>query len=251
MSATATHPTYVYGVLSAEVEPPEIEGIGGAPLQEVRSEGLAALVSDLGEHELALGREEMTTHARVLERALERGTVLPMRFGVVMDGEEAVRRALLDAHRTELAGQLREMTGKVELRLRAVYEETRLMDEVVRENADVAQLRESLRDAPEDATYYGRIQLGEMVAAAAERKREQDAGQILDRLNGLALATEVGESTNPRIVLNASFLAEREQMGQFDAVVDDIGREQAGRMRLKYTGPLPPHSFVRLQTEEA
>jgi hypothetical protein len=251
MSATAHHPTYVYGILSAEAEPPQVEGIGGAPLQEVRSYGLAALVSDLGERELVLGREEMTTHARVLERALESGTVLPMRFGVVMDGEEAVRQTLLEAHRAELDDQLREMAGKVELRLRAVYEEASVMGEVVRENPEIARLRESLRGAPEDATYYARIQLGEMVAAAAERKREQDARQMLDRLRGLALATEIGESSDPRIVLNASFLVERDQMAEFDALVDEIGREQAARMRLKYTGPLPPHSFVRLHTGEA
>jgi hypothetical protein len=37
-------------------------------------------------------------------------------------------------------------------------------------------------------------------------------------------------------------------MAKFDAAVDEIGRTEADRMRLKYTGPLPPHSFVQLRT---
>jgi len=249
MSAAAEQATYVYGVLSADDEPPNIEGIGGAPLREITSDGIAALVSDMGDHELKLGREEMTTHARVLEEALQHGTVLPMRFGVVMAGEPAVKSALLDAHLDELKEQLSEMAGKVELRVRAVYDEQSLMREVVQEDQDIARLRNSLRGAPEDATYYGRIQLGEMVAKAVERKRDHDAAQLLDILTPLALAVHVGEPNNERIVLNASFLAERAEMAEFDDAVDEIGRAQADRMRLKYTGPLPPHSFVRLRTE--
>jgi hypothetical protein len=248
MSAAAEQAMYVYGVLSAGDEPPQIAGIGGAPLHEVTSDGIAALVSELSDEELRLGREEMTAHARVLEEALQHGTVLPMRFGVVMAGEPAVKSDLLDAHLDELKEQLSEMTGKVELRLRAVYDEPTLMREVVEEDQDIARLRRSLRGAPEDATYYGRIQLGEMVAKAVERKRASDAGQILEALTPLALAIQVGEPNNERIVVNASFLVERERMAEFDAAVDEIGRDEADRMRLKYTGPLPPHSFVQLRT---
>jgi hypothetical protein len=249
MSTEVTQATYVYGVLRADNEPPGIAGIGGAPLQEVKGDGVAALVSDLTDRELTLGREEMTTHARVLEEALQRGTVLPMRFGVVMAGEPAVKSHLLDAHGDELRRQLSELDGKVELRLRAVYDEPTLMREVVAEDQEIARLRESLRGTSEDASYYGRIQLGEMVAQAVERKREGDAAQILDALTPLALAVQVGEAANERIAVNASFLVERDRMAEFDAAVDDIGRVQADRMRLKYTGPLPPHSFVELRTE--
>src|ERR1700694_5306833 len=98
MSGAAEQATYVYGVLSADDDPPQIAGIGGAPLHEVTSDGIAALVSDLSDKELRLGREEMTAHARVLEEALQQGTVLPMRFGVVMAGAPAVKTNLLDAH---------------------------------------------------------------------------------------------------------------------------------------------------------
>ena len=66
-----------------------------------------------------------------------------------------------------------------------------------------------------------------------------------------ALDIQVGESTNERIVCNASFLVERDAIPEFDEAVDRARREQAERMRLKYTGPLPPHSFVRLSTTES
>ena len=251
MEAATSEATYVYGVFKAGETAPAIAGIHGAELREITSGGLAALVSDMPpEHELQLGREEMTTHARVLEEAIQHGTVLPMRFGVVMAGEPAVKQHLLDAYQAELEQQLEEMSGKVEVRLRAVYEEDALMREVVRENRDIEKLRESLRGADQDATYYKRIELGELVARAVERKRDQDAVAILTQLEPLATAAQTGEPANERIVLSTSFLVERDRLAEFDEAVDEVGREQADRMRLKYVGPLPPHSFVRLQTTE-
>ncbi|HEY2436500.1 MAG TPA: GvpL/GvpF family gas vesicle protein, partial [Solirubrobacteraceae bacterium] len=59
------------------------------------------------------------------------------------------------------------------------------------------------------------------------------------------------EPAHERIAADASFLVERERIAEFDAEVDRIGRAQAGRLRLKLTGPLPPHSFVRLAATEA
>lgn len=244
-------PTYVYGVLAPDCEPPDTTGIGGASLYTVESDGLAALVSSMPGEELALGREELTAHARVLEEVIRDTTVLPMRFGVVMEDEPAIKARLLDAHREELRQQLTDLAGKVELRLRAIYEEQRLMAEIVREDQDVARLRAGLKDAPEDATYYERIRLGELVASAIERKREADTTQILDALTPLALATALAEPSHERFVMGASFLVERARIPEFDDAVDEIGRAQRERMRLKYTGPLPPHSFVELTAGEA
>jgi hypothetical protein len=236
--------TYVYGIVPDAVDPPAGTGIGDAPLRLIAGDGAAALVSDLPGGELRIGREELTEHMRVLQEALARGTVLPMRFGVVMAGDAAIRRHLLDAHRDALRSQLAHLAGKVELKVRAMYEEENLMREVLREDQDVARLRETLRDAPEDATYYGRIHLGELVAGAVERKRERDASGILASLAPLAVAVEVAEPSHERVALSASFLVARERMPEFDAAVDRVAGAQAERMRLKYTGPLPPHSFV-------
>ncbi|MGB9183482.1 MAG: GvpL/GvpF family gas vesicle protein [Solirubrobacteraceae bacterium] len=238
---------YIYGVVPASAGLPSHPGIAGSSLELVRSDGVAALVSDAPDGELTMGREAMTTHARVLEAAHALGTVLPMRFGVVMSDEAEVTRSLLESHRDDLLAQLEEFDGKAELKLRATYEEEPLFREVVQEDQDVARLRESLRGAPEDATYYGRIQLGELVSQAIERKRDHDARAIMEALSPLALAAELTPPPHERIVLNASFLVDRSKLPDFDAAVEQVGERQAGRIRFKYTGPLPPHSFVKFE----
>jgi hypothetical protein len=240
---------YVYGVTPTR-EAPDASGIAGAPVRSVPGEGVAALVSDLPQVEqVALGRDELNAHSGVLDRALEGGPVLPMRFGVVMENEAAVRDRLLLPHRDQLHQQLDRLTGKVEVRLRATYEEQTLMREVVAEDRGIISLRESIRGKPDDATYYERIRLGEMVAEAVARKREADAETLLAALNPLAIDTVAGEPPHERVALSASFLIEHDRLDEFDDAVDQIGQAQEGRMRLKYAGPLPPYSFVELSSE--
>jgi hypothetical protein len=238
--------TYVYGIVESSARAPKASGIAGAPLAVVAGEGAAALVSDLPDDQVHMGREEVLTHADVLDRAMAGGTVLPMRFGVVMDDSDDVRRQLLERYGDDLRSQLIELAGKVELNVRAVYEEGAVLREVVSDDPAIARLRETVRDRPEDATYYERIRLGELVAKAVEAKREGDAQAILDALAPEALACDIGAPAHERVVVSASFLVDRARLDAFDALLETVARDQAGRIRFKLTGPRAPHSFVEL-----
>jgi hypothetical protein len=237
---------YVYGIVEASSTAPRGRGIGGAPLRLVVGEDAAALVSEIRADNLRLGREAVQVHARVLERALKRGPVLPMRFGVVMSDAEEVLGRVLKEHGPELRAQLAEMEGKVEIRIRAAYDEESLLRDVVRERPQIAMLRNSVATRPANASYYDRIRLGELVAAAVERHREIDAQAIIEALGAHALAVATGEPSHERVVMQASFLVERSHLPAFNAMVDQVAEGYGGQIRFKYTGPLPPHSFVEL-----
>jgi hypothetical protein len=191
---------------------------------------------------VTLGREALLCHARVLGDALEQGAVLPMRFGVVMEEPREVGERLLADHDEELDEQLRALTGKVEINIKAIYDEKILMREVVRDRLDVARLAKR----GDQATYAERITLGELIAGAVDQSREIDCRNIVDALSQVAVAVEVHEPGHERVACHASFLVERDRLREFDGVVDAFADGQGGRLRFKYTGPLPPHSFVEL-----
>jgi len=246
--AKKTAAKYVYGVVRADdASSSKLTGINDEPVSPVTSEGLAALTSDVPDDFLEAGRDELLTHSRVLEQALEHGTVLPMRFGVVLPDERSVRDELLAPHSEELEAQLRDMDGKVEINLKVFHDEDTILREAVAEIPEAAELRQSIQGKPEDATYYERIRLGELIAQALDDKRELTEPAIVDRLSQYAVAVQVGDPAHERMALNASFLVQREDLGRFDKAVDELGEEQGGRIRIRYTGPLPPHSFVELE----
>lgn len=242
------NPKYIYGVVRAgEKVPDGAEGLAGEPVELVSDGDLAALASDLPAGHLEAGREELLTHSRVLEEATRRGViVLPMQFGVVMPDEDAVRRELLGPHGQQLDQQLAAMEGKVEINLKAILDEQQVLGEIVAENREVAALRESIQGKPQDATYFERVQLGELISQALDAKRAEVGPAIVDALEPHAEDVSVGEPVHERMALNASFLVADDQREEFDRAVDALGEAGGGRLRFKYTGPLPPHSFVEL-----
>ena len=241
---------YVYGVVRAGSKSSRsLKGINGKPLRLVTSGNLGALTSEVPDGPVEAGREELMAHSRVLEQAIRRGVVLPMRFGVVMPTESSVRRDLLEAHREQLERQLDEMDGKVEVNIKGLYEENSVLREVLEQNPQVAELRDSLQGKPEDATYYERIRLGELVAEVVGEKRAVDQQRVVDRLADHALAVDQGEPMHEHMAVNASFLVDQAKLADFDRAVDELGSEEAQRIRFRYTGPLPPHSFVELSVE--
>src|SRR3954454_21310132 len=243
---------YVYGVVRAKDRAkPKGKGIANKPLKVVAADGLGALTSDVPGEELEAGRDELLTHSRVLEEALGDGVVLPMRFGVVMPDEDTVRAELLDPHREGLEAQLEEMSGKVEMNVKAIYDEGEVLAEILDENPDIARGREKIHGRSEDATYYERIDLGERIVGALQAKREADERAIVDALAPHALEVEVSEPMHERMAVNASFLVTEDRLDKFNSELDSIAESHGGRLRFKATGPLPPHSFVELSLEEA
>jgi hypothetical protein len=238
---------YVYGVIHSEgASPPEGAGVENAPVSVVAHGSVAALTSDVPADFTEAGREELLAHSRVLEEAMQGSVVLPMRFGVVLPDEQTIHERLLAPYGEELEDQLQAMDGKVEVTIKGIYDEEAILREVLAEDREVAGLKAGIQGKPEAATYFERIRLGELVAAALDERRAAAGPQIIERLAPLAVDVRVGEAVHERMAVNASFLVERSRLDEFDRVVDQIGAEQAGRIQLKYTGPLPPHSFVEL-----
>lgn len=240
---------YVYGVVPAKARAPKTSGIGRRRLHTVAGGEIAAIVSDAPNSELTAQRDDVMAHSRVLERALAEGAVLPMRFGVVMPDADAVREQLLEPYADELAVQLEQLTGKAELHVQAVYDEQALMREVVEAHPQIGARTKALGNRPADASYYERIELGQLVAEAVERARTADSEAILDTLEPLADALEITSPGHEREAARIFFLVDDARLRDFDAAVDELGRANEGRLRFKYTGPLPPYSFVSLPGE--
>jgi hypothetical protein len=241
---------YVYGVVRSSIARRlDGTGIGDQPLDVVSLDDLGALTSEVPDEPFEAGREELLAHAGALESAFEHGVVLPMRFGIVMDSEEVVRDELLAAHREELARQLAEMDGKVEVNVKGIYDEPTILREILEEDGEAARLKEAIANAPEDATYPERIRLGEIISGALEIKREAESALIVDSLGAHAMEADPGEAAHERMAVNCSFLVDRDELDSFNTALDELAAEQDGRIRFKYTGPLPPHSFVELSLE--
>jgi len=228
----------VYGVVRAGHPPVAVTGVHGAVTFDVRSGGLAAIVSRTDD-ELLARRRDVDAHLAVLESALQGGDVLPFRFGTVVEDERSMRR-VLDQSATRFHVLLERVGGRVQMTVKAVRDD----DEAVRiaVGADDALRRAATRFSGSQAV-SDRIALGERVAAAVERLSRHDAALIVGRLRDVA--DEVSsEPATPPTVANLALLVRPERLTDVDRVVASLHDELGARLSFDYAGPMPPYSFV-------
>jgi hypothetical protein len=235
---------YVYGVLR-EADAPKVsaEGVEQAHVRIVEHAGLAALVSTMKGDELAAARE-VRAHWRVLEDASKHATVVPVRFGTVLEGDDAVRERLLQPDAEHLTELLDALVGRVQLNVKGDYDETQLLREVVRTSPQVAALRQRVGRLCDSAGYYDRIRLGELVAAEVAARREQDAALAIARLEPLAVAAREEDVSTQHGAFSLAFLVDGEEVDRFGEGVGRLREELGERVTLSYVGPLPPYSFA-------
>jgi hypothetical protein len=221
-------------------------GLGDAAVTSVRFRDLAALTSPVQSVPVRARRRELTRHSDVVAAAFRSGTVVPLSFGTIFPSREAVVDELLEPRYAELVRLLGELEGLCELRVTAIYQEPRILAEIVAHEPRIARLRDATRSRPEAATRGLRLELGEHVASALGAWAEADARAIVERVRSLARDSVVAERLTELEVVRASFLVDVAELGRFDAAMDDLARDHEGRMQFKYVGPLAPHSFVSL-----
>ena len=112
----------------------------------------------------------------------------------------------------------------MQLSVKADYEQEQLLRGVVAQSPQVAALREGLKGLPDEAGYYDRIRLGELVSSEIERRREEDRTLALDRLEPLAVSAREESVSGAEGAFNLAFLVERDRVDPFSAAVQDARR---------------------------
>jgi Gas vesicle synthesis protein GvpL/GvpF len=181
------------------------------PLRAVRSDGLTALCAPAEERELTA--EVLWEHEAVVESLMEERDLLPMRFGTLVEDDEAAARAIEERHE-ELLRSLDRVRGAVELSVRAEA------------------------NAPMDLTLEATTG-AEYIRAKARRT---EAGRLLHE--PLAFLARDSVVQPGRELLRAAYLVDREALESFVGLVRRLQETHDG-MRVLCTGPWPPYSFAQ------
>jgi hypothetical protein len=224
----------------------DLRGIDDQPISVVADADLAVLVSPSAVKRYRLSRQYTLGHELIIERAMTRGTVLPIKFGTVAETEDAIREKVLQARSDDLRRLMIAMDGKVELGLKVIWNQERIYADIVARDAKIRGLRDQLAGRPPSEAHYERVRLGELVEEALTDRRLEDADAIMARLEPLSNDTRRNDIYGEMMILNAAFLVETAREAEFDAVIQALDAELNNLMTFKYIGPLPPFNFVDL-----
>ena len=224
-------------------------GIGGCndEVSTISYGDVSCVISRSPLKEYALSRENLLCHQRVIETVMKDYTVLPVRFSTISASPEDIR-GLLRKRLPEFSGLLKQMDGKVELGLKAIWKEMGLIYGEVQEDPEIKRVKEDL-EGRRGGTLYEKIGLGRAVEEALGRKRDDEADSIVSAFKGLYSDMKRNKTHGESMLLNAAFLVDTASTGGFDAIVRDLDRQIGKRVLLKYVGPVPIFNFVNIVVE--
>jgi len=240
---------YVYAVCRADADVPtrDLATVGPARsrLHKVVHRHIAAIVSPYDGDWVPASRANLRAHTAVVDEAAARGAAVPVRFGVVMPDEGAVREDLLRPNAASLSRLLHRFEHVKEFRLQASYHD----DVVIREAASADRtVRRMLHPAgaASRSGYHDQIALGEAVAAAVEDIQRRDEVELLRHLAAVTEDNRVLPVDPAVDAFGAAFLVADRERAAFERTVDEIATANAKRMQFHLVGPLPAWDFVEL-----
>jgi hypothetical protein len=242
---------YIYGIIAAN-QRREFGQIGigarGDVVYTLPYQDLAAIVSSSPIVKYAVTRENSIAHAKVVEKAMEENTILPVRFCTIAEEEKVIIEKVLKARYQEFIDLLREMEGKIELGVRAYWTDLNaIFAEVVEENKDIKAVKEALlSERNEQRKYAGKVKIGQLVQKALEEKKKREAEELLEALRPLSLECKENRVYGDMNLVNAAFLVTKERESEFDHKMQELEKAYGGRKKLKYIGPVAPYNFVEV-----
>jgi hypothetical protein len=182
-------------------------GMNNSEVYTIPYRGIAAVVSDSPMKDYELTEDNTKRHEKVIRQVMEEHAVVPAEFGTIIKNETILRRLLKKAY-DPTKECLKLVDNMVELGVKAVLYENTVF-------ADAKQRKECISD-------------------------------ILESLKATAKQAVTGDLFSDRLILNASFLVNKEDV---DAFSNEVARLQNKHSPLKflYSGPWAPHNFVYIK----
>lgn len=246
---------YIYCVIDFKEGDPEKNfgplGLGdrGDELRSLSYKDVAFVISNSPIKKYPVCRENCLPHQRAIEAVMKEGfTVLPVRYCTIADDGVQVKKILRRDYE-RFKDLLLKMENKVELGLKAIFDEKLIYQDILAKNKEIRLWKEKLINQPPEKTYHQRIKVGSMVESALNAEKEKAKALALKTLKGLAEDYVVADNYGERMFLNASFLVERNKEPEFDKKVDELNERFEQGLKLKYVGEMPPFNFVCLEID--
>lgn len=207
---------YVYCIIRKQDTPEtfNINGFDGKEVYTISFKNLSAVASKALIKKYKPTEENIIIHRDVSMQVMKEHSVLPVAFGQVFKNKGVLLHNMRHTYGI-LLKSMREMTDMVELGVKAIIPKDVEAKDVFNEIS------------PEDG-------------------RKQIEKEFSDKLGGLALKTKVNKLFSERLIVNQSYLVNKDKLGEFSEAVTEL-TEKFSNLKLQYTGPWPPYNFVSIR----
>jgi len=161
-----------------------------------------------------------------------RYTMVPLRFGNIAPDPDHIKDFLARTY-LHLKSALDKVMGKSEFVVQLSWDLKAVLQEMT----------QKWKGKLDSSTP---VESGKALFEAAKEKRKVLINTVHQRLLPLAVDFAEGKRTDESILMNRSYLIDKEKESLFDKAMEKLGRENQAYLTFRYIGPIPAYSFVPL-----
>jgi hypothetical protein len=222
-----------------------MKGVSEVDLYTVSFSDIAAVVSDVERANLITDKKNAIEYAGVIETLSQQFTLLPVRFGSILESNDALMK-MLERNYNEIKNNLQKVENKFEFGLKVFCDSEKLMAELKSQSEAVANTSD--KPAPESNNSVFRDWVNKKLK---EHRLEESLLSYVDlviatlkeHLVRLNAVNKFKKMTSAITIIDAVFLLEKERKDALIHVIADLQNQHPG-LNFVLTGPWPPYNFV-------
>jgi len=142
------------------------------------------------------------------------------------------------------------MSGKIELDLVANWSDMGAVLAEIGQMEEIKKFKHGVCQRPLAERTRGSIELGMMVKAFLDKKKEKIACEIITALKDKAHTFCKHEILDENMIFNVAFLIDKDKREEFEKELDKLDKNYEGKLKFKLVGPLPPYSFNTVEVKK-
>ncbi|MEI6678370.1 MAG: GvpL/GvpF family gas vesicle protein [Mariniphaga sp.] len=242
----------IYTIISVKKDPAklnnllkEMKGLSGADLYAVTFNEISAVVSDLNRTDMIADKTNALVYAGVIEILSQQFTLLPMRFGSVMESRDAILQ-ILERNDIEIQKNLQKVENKIEFGLKVFCDSEKLLEKLIANSE--TEVKTSANSSPEIKNSIFRDYVNQKLKThRLEELLVNHVDSVIDgltdHLNGMNAVSKFKKMLTPTTIIDAVILLKKEHKEQLIAEVKAFQNNYSG-LNFVLTGPWPPYNFV-------
>lgn len=243
-----TNKLYLYGIFPAP-GPQNLseKGLDQQPVYVQPLDEFVFLYSEAQQERYLASRKNLLGHERVLEQAMQQGhrTLLPLQFGLIIDGWDAVEAQLVTPKGEELQQLFIKLEGKREVSVKIFWESDKELEQLMRENDQLRTERDRLSGKKLNMDEVVRI--GQTLEKSMDDRKQSIIQAFQQTLNPLAIEVVENDVLTDMMIYNAAYLIPWDTESQFSEQVEALDRQFENRLRIRYNNFTAPFNFAQLK----
>lgn len=248
---------YIYGMIAAS-DAQDFGNIGigneATAVQTIAFQDVAAVVSrspfmvyDTLAKETIV--KDLVTHQFVLEKVMLHFSVIPVKFGTMVETEDEVVRFLSKGYPL-LSAELSKQAAKIELDVVANWELSNILPTIYRHNDQVQKKQSAIVQQGKAVSVAERVELGKLIEQALTSTKAEYQQLIAQTLQEMTLEICLHDMADEQMIFNAAFLLEKKNAESFNQRINDLDRKLENTVNFRIVGPLPVYSFSTVVLEQ-